>query len=248
MKRLVIICVAAAFALAGVTGERDHAEHAHWSYKGKNGPVHWGQIDPKFRLCALGANQSPVNMNRFIEAELPNPKVRYTGNAKEVVNNGHTIKVSTIGKNEFTIDGIPFDLVQFHFHTPSENTINGKHFPMEAHLVHKSKDGEYLVVALMFQEGQPNLALSRILADLDPRPNHPKKLKEMFNPGDLFPKKVDYYRYEGSFTTPPCTEGVRWIVFKTPVEASKEQLEQMQKIMGHNNRPTQPLHARVILK
>ena len=248
MKRLAMICAAAAFALAGVTGERDHAEHAHWSYKGKNGPVHWGQIDPKFRLCALGANQSPVNMNRFIEAELPNPKVYYTGNAQEVVNNGHTIKVSTIGKNEFTIDGIPFDLVQFHFHTPSENTINGKHFPMEAHLVHKSKDGEYLVVAVMFQEGKPNLALSRILADLDPRPNHPQKLKEMFNPGDLFPKKVDYYRYDGSFTTPPCTEGVRWIVLKTPVEASKEQLEQMQKIMGHNNRPTQPLHARVILK
>ncbi len=248
MKKLVMICAAAAFALAGVTGEGHYAEHSNWSSKGKEGAVQWEEIDSKFRMCALGANQSPVDMNRFIEAELPDPKVHYTGNAKEVVNNGYTIKVRTMGKNEFTIDGIPFNLEQFHFHTPSENTFEGKHFPMEAHFVHKSKDGEYLVVALMFKEGTSNLALSRVLADLDPKVGDPKKLKEMFNPGDFFPKKLDYYRYDGSFTTPPCTEGVRWIVLKTPVEASKEQLQRMQKIMGENNRPTQPLHARVILK
>jgi len=104
------------------------------------------------------------------------------------------------------------------------------------------------VIALMFKEGAKNSALQKILTYLDPKVGHKKALAEMFNPGDLFPKKLDYYRYDGSFTTPPCTEGVRWIVLKQAVEASKEQLAKMHEIMGDNNRPTQPLHARMILR
>ena len=221
-----------------------HTEH-HWGYDKENGPDTWGKY---YHECGYGKNQSPINLERFIDAKLPNLKIVYSGNAKDVVNNGHTIKVDTIGKNVITIDGKDFILVQFHFHTPSENRIEGKSFPMEAHFVHKSKDREYLVVALMFKEGQKNRALEKILNDLEPQKGHAKILKEMFNPGELFPKKLDYYRYNGSFTTPPCTEGVRWIVIKRPVEASKAQIEAFHKVMGSNNRPTQPLHARVILK
>ncbi len=249
MKKIVVMAgLVTGMLFAGVTGAGHHAEHKHWGYKGSEGPQHWGEIDPKFRMCRLGANQSPVNMSRFIEAKLPPLKITYAGISHDVVNNGHTIKVTTQGKDIVVVDDIPFTLVQYHFHTPSENILNGKHFPMEAHFVHQSKDGEYLVIALMFQEGEKNRALEKVLADLDPRVNHTKKLKEMFNPGDFFPKKLDYYRYDGSFTTPPCTEGVRWIVIKQPVEASKEQIAKMHKIMGSNNRPTQPLKARVILK
>ncbi len=239
---------AAAIAFAGVTGEGPHAEHSHWGYSGKDGPTHWGDVDPKFRMCKLGVNQSPVDMNRFIDAKLPKLTITYAGNAKDVVNNGHTIKVSTMGKNIVVVDGISFLLKQFHFHTPSENMIDGKQFPMEAHFVHQSEDGDYLVIALMFTEGEHNKALQKVLNDLNPKVGYKKQLKEMFNPGELFPKKLDYYRYDGSFTTPPCTEGVRWIVLKIPVSASKEQLVKMNSIMGNNNRPIQPLKARVILK
>ena len=248
MKKLSIFLAASLFTFAGVMDEGHHTGHPHWGYKGAGAPAHWGKIDPKFRMCAFGVNQSPVDLNRFVEAKLPKLKIIYAGNAKDVVNNGHTIKVSTMGKNEVVIDGIPFNLVQFHFHTPSENKINGKQFPMEAHFVHQSKGGEYLVIALMFKEGKENPALWKVLGDLDPEVGHKKPLHEMFNPGDLFPKKLDYYRYEGSFTTPPCTEGVRWIVLKTPVEASKEQIERMHAIMKDNNRPVQPLKARLILQ
>ncbi|BCD59699.1 MULTISPECIES: carbonic anhydrase [unclassified Nitratiruptor] len=246
MKKLVIVTALCAWVFAGVTGEGHHANH--WSYSGQEGPQHWGEIDPKFRMCALGVNQSPIDMNRFVDAKLPSLKITYAGIAKEVVYNGHTIKVTTLGKNEVVIDGKPFVLQQFHFHTPSENKINGKQFPMEAHFVHKSKDGEYLVIALMFKEGAKNSALQKILNDLQPEVGQKRMLKEMFNPGDFFPRKLDYYRYDGSFTTPPCTEGVRWIVLKRPVQASKEQIAKMHEIMHNNNRPVQPLKARVILK
>ncbi len=249
MKRALLIAAIGIYVFAGVTGEAPHADHPHWGYEhGKYGPEHWADIDPKFRICALGANQSPVNLNRWIEAKLPSPKVKYAGIAHDVVNNGHTVKVTTLGINDFMIDGIAFRLKQFHFHTPSENRIDGKSFPMEAHFVHQSKDGEYLVVAVMFKNGKKNIALQKVLNDLDPNVGNKKTLHEQFNPGELFPKRLDYYRYDGSFTTPPCTEGVRWIVLKYLVEASKEQLAKLHKIMGNNNRPVQPLHARVILK
>ncbi len=241
MKKVFLSAIVATAMFAAGHG-------AHWGYEGDTGPAHWGDLSPEFEMCKKGVNQSPVDLNRFIEAKLPKHKIEYSGNAKEVINNGHTIKVTTAGKNEIVVDGKTFKLLQFHFHTPSENTIEGKHFPMEAHFVHKSDDGEYLVIALMFNEGKENKALQKMLNDLNPKEGKSVTLKEMFNPGELFPKKLDYYRYNGSFTTPPCTEGVRWIVLKNPVEASKKQIEEMHKVMGNNNRPTQPLKARVILK
>ena len=246
MKKIVALGVVIGSVFAGVTGEGHHAE---WGYSGKIGPKHWGDIKPKkYCMCKRGVNQSPIDLNRFVEANLPKLKIYYAGIAYDVVNNGHTIKVTTQGKNEVVVDGITFRLQQFHFHTPSENKIASKQYPMEAHFVHKSDKGEYLVIALMFEEGRENKALQKMLNDLSQKIGEKKKLHEMFNPGELFPKKLDYYRYEGSFTTPPCTEGVRWIVLKIPVEASKEQIEKMHKIMGNNNRPVQPLKARVILK
>ncbi len=248
MRKVVGLIAAATLSFAGVTGAGHHAEHPHWGYKGKNGPEHWGEIAPEFRLCKEGVNQSPIDLSRFIEAELPKLKITYAGNAKNVVNNGHTIKVETMGLNEVVVDGVPFRLVQFHFHTPSENKIKGEQFPMEAHFVHKSDSGDYLVIALMFVEGKENKALQKILNDLNPKVGAKQQLHEMFNPGELFPRKLDYYRFVGSFTTPPCTEGVRWLVLKKSVEASKDQIALMHKIMGDNNRPVQPLKARCILK
>ena len=244
--RKIVLPLFVAGALFGA--DVSHSHPHHWSYSGDTGPAHWGELDPEFFMCKEGKNQSPVDMNRFVKTKLKKLKATYSGNARTVVNNGHTIKVETMGRNEVVVDGIPFNLLQFHFHTPSENTIEGKHYPMEAHFVHKSKDGEVLVVALMFEEGERNSALDKVVADLSSKIGESRPLKEMFNPGDLYPRKLKYYRYNGSFTTPPCTEGVRWIVLKKPVTASKEQLIKMNRLMGDNNRPTQPLNARLILK
>ncbi len=222
--------------------------NAHWSYSKETGPKYWGELKEEFFMCKEGKNQSPVNLNRFVEADLPKLKITYAGNAVSIINNGHTLKINTNQGNKIVIDGITFTLKQFHFHTPSENLIEGKQFPMEADFVHMDKDGNLAVIAIMFKEGNENSALKKILYQLPKEVNHVSLLAEMFNPGELFPRKLDYYRFSGSLTTPPCSEGVRWIVIKNPVEASKEQLEAMRKIMGKNNRPVQPLNARIILK
>ncbi|NPA03629.1 MAG: carbonic anhydrase family protein [Epsilonproteobacteria bacterium] len=246
--RTLFLLTLSTFLFAGVTGEGHHADHPSWGYAKENGPSKWGDLAFEFHICKEGVNQSPIDLNRFIEADLPDLKIIYAGNATTVANNGHTIKVEVMGKDEVVVDGIPFSLVQFHFHTPSENKIKGKQFPLEAHFVHESPQGEFLVIALMFEEGEPNKALQKVLNDLNSTVGSKNLLHEMFNPGEFFPKKLDYYRYSGSFTTPPCTEGVRWLVLKNSVEASKEQIEKMHKIMGDNNRPTQPLKARCVLK
>ncbi|MRI83410.1 MAG: carbonic anhydrase [Nitratiruptor sp.] len=244
MQRLNRTLAALAFSLGALWA----GGHGQWSYHGATGPSHWGDLDPNFLMCKIGSNQSPVNLHRFIQAQLPRLKVVYRGNAMEVLNDGHSVKVTTIGSNEIVVDGIPFNLVQFHFHTPSEHTLQGRSFPMEAHFVHQSPSGELLVVALFFEEGHYNKALEKILNDLDGHVGVKSHLKEMFNPGELFPRKLDYYRYSGSLTTPPCSEGVRWIVLKERVEASQDQIQRFQEVMGENNRPTQPLKARTILE
>ena len=146
------------------------------------------------------------------------------------------------------VDGKKFELKQFHFHTPSENTINGKHFPMEAHLVHLNKNGEIAVIGIMFKIGKENKALKKFQNKISNKLNHKNKITSYLNPEELLPKTKDYYRFNGSLTTPPCSEGVRWFVFKDAVEMSKEQLKLFSNIMGKNNRPTQPINARKVLQ
>jgi carbonic anhydrase len=144
------------------------------------------------------------------------------------------------------IDRKEFQLLQFHFHTPSENTINGKYFPMEAHFVHSTKEKELAVVAVMFKIGKENPTLKKLIEKM------PKKVNDTsvvhIKAQDLLPKSLEYYRFNGSLTTPPCTEGVRWFVLKEPLEISKEQLEAFESVMGKNNRPLQSINARIILK
>lgn len=245
MKKIVIgIWIASIMASLAVAS----SHNAHWSYSKETGPTHWGDLSEKFFLCKEGKNQSPIDIDRVVEAELPKLDIVYSGNSVSVVNNGHTIKIETQGTNRVVVDGITFNLKQFHFHTPSENFIKGKQFPMEAHFVHLDKDNNILVIGIMFKEGKRNVALDKFLSKVSKKINQKVLLDEMFNPAELFPKKLDYYRFNGSLTTPPCSEGVRWIVLKNSVEASADQLEAMRKIMGKNNRPIQPINARYIIK
>ncbi|WP_281951414.1 carbonic anhydrase [Nitrosophilus kaiyonis] len=236
-------------AINATKSVQQRINHSHWSYSGDSGPEYWGDLKDEYFMCKEGKNQSPINLNNMVEANLPKLNINYSGNAESIINNGHTIQVNTLGKNSIIMDGIKFTLKQFHFHTPSENKIDGKQYPMEAHFVHADKNGNLLVLALMYEEGEEeNRGLKKVIEQLPKEKHHKEALKEMFNPGDLLPKKLDYYRFNGSLTTPPCSEGVRWIVIKKPVIATKAQLDVMRKILGKNNRPIQPLNARVILK
>ena len=225
-----------------------HEHKVHWGYEGEGAPEHWGDIDPRFTTCKNGVNQSPIDLTGFIESELPAITFNYHLNSSDILNNGHAIQINVKEGSNINIDGIDFTLKQFHFHNPSENNINGKSFPLEAHFVHASTDGKLAVVAVMFEEGAENKALAELWASM-PQNIGDKTPIDAKNLDALLPKDRDYYRFDGSLTTPPCTEGVRWLVMKKYVTLSKAQIETFKKVMHHqNNRPIQNINARLILK
>ena len=224
-------------------------EAVHWGYTGHGSPDSWGEISPKYHTCSDGRNQSPVNVVSSLDADLEAIKIDYSKPSKDVVNNGHTVQVNMQSGNTIVVDGISFELKQFHFHTPSENHIDGKSFPLEAHFVHLDKDGNIAVLALMFEEGKENSELAKIWEKMPKEANGKNELELKNIASALLPENKDYYRFNGSLTTPPCSEGVRWLVLKTPVTVSKEQVEKFLHTMHHpNNRPIQPTNARLIIK
>lgn len=250
----------AATAIALLSGS---ALAQHWSYEGESAPANWSKLDPTFAMCGIGRNQSPIDLDGLIEAELRPLKLSYSTHAAEIlnhghvtpvgaaniVNNGHTVQVNYLPGSTLTVDRRSFELKQFHFHSPSENRIGGKQFPLEAHLVHADKDGNLAVVALMFTEGAPNPFLAKLWDKMPPRKDEKNALQAGLNVTQLLPANKDYYRFNGSLTTPPCTEGVRWLVMKKAATASKAQVEMFAKAVGHpNNRPIQAVNARPVLK
>ena len=175
-------------------------------------------------------------------------KVNYKAGGNEVVNNGHTIQVNYASGSSINIDNNEFELKQFHFHSPSENTIEGRSYPMEAHFVHADKDGNLAVIAVMFKEGRHNEELEKAWSQMPAQAGDKHALASQLDANRLLPGG-QYYRFNGSLTTPPCTEGVRWMVMKRIQSASREQIERFMKVMQHpNNRPVQPVNARLIVK
>ena len=224
------------------------AETVHWGYAGEEGPENWAKLSPEFAACA-GKNQAPIDLTRFVKANLKPLKISYRAGGQEIVNNGHTVQVNYGPGSSISIDGIQFTLTQFHFHAPSENHINGKSYPMEGHFVHADKDGNLAVVALMFNDGTENKALKSLWSLMPETAGDKAQLPSSFDAASLLPPSYAYYRFNGSLTTPPCTEGVRWLVLKTPVSVSREQLTAFVHVMHHpNNRPLQPLNARTVLE
>lgn len=225
------------------------APPAHWTYEGKAGPEHWADLSPEFATCHSGKFQSPIDIRMPIDAQLPALKLSFHSAAEKIVNNGHTLQVTVNDEADFPLDGETFALMQYHFHTPSENLINGKSFPLEAHFVHSNEQGELAVVAVMFEVGAENSALKPILQALPDEENKTVDVSARYDLKPLFPDNLSYYRFSGSLTTPPCTEGLRWLVLKKPVTLSAEQLAVFQKALRHsNNRPVQPLHGRMIVE
>ncbi|WMP18469.1 carbonic anhydrase [Thiothrix lacustris] len=236
---------------AGCAHAPEKSTH-HWGYDGAEGPEHWGELADANKACAIGKNQSPIDLNskHAIKAQLSPLTLAYKAGGNEALNNGHTIQVSYAPGSTLTLDGHAFELKQFHFHAPSENQIDGQSYPMEAHLVHADKDGNLAVVALMFAEGAKNNAgLEQFWPQMPAKAEETAALTAKTDVSKLLPADHDYYRFNGSLTTPPCTEGVVWLVMKQPVIASKAQIEKFTQIMGHpNNRPVQAVNARPVLK
>ena len=245
MKRMVFLVVMMLFLSAG---KLVASEDTHWGYHGQIGPAHWGALEKKFDMCARGQNQSPIDLVADIAADLPEIVFEYNnlGNLIEE-NTGHAIQENVKPGNSVIYLGKMFELKQFHFHSPSEHTVNGKTFPMEVHLVHQNNESDYFVVGLLFKIGNRNEILDQLPSFKKSRGEDP--LSNPIDLDDLIVDRKNYFLYNGSLTTPPCTEGVQWIVLKQPIIASSEQIQHYHDLLGFdNNRPIQPHNSRIILK
>jgi len=223
-------------------------EKSHWGYSGEGGPDNWATLTSDNYACS-GKNQSPINLYRFIQADLQPIQFSYKQNGNEILNNGHTVQVNFEKGSSIKVDDKLFGLLQLHFHMPSENHINGKSFPLEAHFVHADEHGSLAVVAVMFEEGLANKGLERVWSMMPKNAGDKHVLSTAVNGGELLPFYKGYYRFNGSLTTPPCSEGVRWLVLKSPVMVSLQQIEAFRLVLHEpNNRPLQAINARIILK
>jgi len=226
-----------------------HGGQVHWAYDGENGPQNWGRLKPEFNVCAIGKRQSPINIQDGNTLAGPAEPVQfnYTPSNGTVVNNGHTIQVNVDGNNSITVRGSRYQLLQFHFHTPSEEQVNYKRFAMVAHLVHKNEEGQLAVVAVLLEPGESNALINKVWTymplDMGDSVRMPVALLDM---NEVLPKDQRYYQFMGSLTTPPCTEGVLWMVLKQPVQISQAQYKLFTQLYPLNARPVQALNARPV--
>ncbi len=191
-----------------VSGCASNGHAPRWGYAGHEGPENWAKLSPDNYACS-GRNQSPINLTRFTDADLSPIGFNYKQGGYEILNNGHTIQVNYEKGSSIKVDGITFNLLQFHFHAPSENHINGQSYPLEAHLVHADKNGNLAVIAVMFNEGGESTGLKAVWPMMPKLAGDKYELPETVGAEDVLPKQRDYYRFNGSLTTPPCSEGVR---------------------------------------
>lgn len=219
-----------------------------WSYTGATGPTRWGSLDSSFATCGTGEHQSPIDLASPMKVGLTDLAFYYTSTAGTVVNNGHTLATTFAPGSGVVIDGVRYDLTSMHAHTPSEHAIDGTAFPMEIHLVHTDANGDLAVVALLVQEGAENPALDPIWSVASDQVDTPVASAGPVELARLLPDDRSAYRYTGSLTTPPCTEGVSWNVIQTPITASAEQIAAFSKLFGSNNRPLQKPNGRTVLQ
>lgn len=235
---------------AGLEVQPETVHHAavHWGYAGEGRPSQWGAVNPGYALCGAGQEQSPVNIEKFARDPNAAPLAfSYKPSNLDVVNNGHTVKVDYAPGSTLMIDGKSYELKQFHFHTPSEHYVVGAPYPMEVHFVHAATDGSLAVVGALIKVGKHNKIVQGIWQNVPAQTGVGRVLDDVeYNVADLLPEDKGYYHYEGSLTTPPCTEGVQWYVLRSPIEISEEQLKVFQDMFPVNARPVQNLNGRVL--
>jgi carbonic anhydrase len=242
-----IICSALVLIAIGAAQAR-HPEHT-WDYGESKGPSHWGDLKPEFAPCKNGHRQSPIDIRNPQKADLPPIQFDYKPSPLHIVDNGHTVMINYGPGSSITVGGKKYAVKQFHFHRPSEETINGKGYEMVAHLVHADHEGNVAVVAVLLQKGEDNPLVHELWKDLPKEKEREEDLESVqIDIAGLLPVDRGYYTYLGSLTTPPCSENVTWFVLKHPVTVSAAEIQQFSKLYRHDARPTQPSYGRVVLE
>jgi carbonic anhydrase len=220
----------------------------HWTYVGDEGPTHWAQLGGEAATCATGTRQSPIDLSGSKRPQAENISLDYNSSQVTIQNNGHTVVVTPTNGGGITVDGVVYKLKQFHFHSPSEHAINGHRAAFETHFVHQNAKGEYLVIGVMSEVGAADPMLAPLWAYLPSDPGSPLNVPDLLiNPRDLMPSQESFYVYAGSLTTPPCTEGVTWMVYNAPLTVSAEQVQAFERLIGPSARPVQPQNGRDLL-
>ena len=230
------------------SGATQTPSRAHsWDYGDAEGPSHWGELKPEFAPCRIGHRQSPVDIHNPQKADLPPIRFDYKPSPLHIIDNGHTIMINYAAGSSISIGEKTYVLKQFHFHRPSEETINGKGYEMSLHLVHADQDGNLAVVAVLLERGDDNRLVHELWNDFPKEKEQEATFPQtQINAAELLPVERGYYTYPGSLTTPPCSENVTWFVLKHPVTMSSAEIEQFAKLYRHDARPTQPLYGRVV--
>jgi carbonic anhydrase len=234
----------AALAAAAVAAAPKHG--TVWSYEGESGPANWSKINVDWAKCGTGKRQSPIDLRDGIKVNLEQISFDYHPSSFSEVNNGHTIKVMVGGGNFITIGNTVYELQEFHFHRPSEEKINGKGTEMVIHLVHRSAEGKIAIIAVLLERGQPHRLMQTIWDNLPLEKQEVVSPSIVIDPTDALPERRDYFTYMGSLTEPPCTEGVLWMVFKQPMQASPAQMALFSRLYPLNARPVQSTAGRMI--
>jgi carbonic anhydrase len=247
-------CACCLSAFRAIAADTAHAAAApgnppHWSYEGDTGPAHWGELSPDFKVCQLGLEQTPIDLAGGLKGELAGRvDIDYKPLPLRILNNGHTIQVNAEPGSACLIEATRYELLQFHFHHPSEHLLSGKPFDLEAHFVHRASSGDLAVLGVFVKPGARNAALQPIW-DAMPRTETPERnAGGSLDPSALLPKSSSYFRYMGSLTTPPCSEGLTWTVFRDAVEASPEQIRQFATLFPNNARPVQGRNRRFVIE
>ena len=227
-------------------GQAPSAHAAHWSYGGEGGPEAWGQLKPEFATCATGSRQSPIDIRSGVKVDLEAIQFDYRPTGFSVIDNGHTIQVNLGGGNSIEVQGRRFELLQFHFHRPSEERVNGRQFDMVAHLVHKDPEGRLAVVAVLLDRGSAHPLVQTVWNNLPLEKNTEVAASAALDMTNLLPADRRYFTYMGSLTTPPCSEGVLWMVMQQPVPIAVDQVNVFSRLYPMNARPIQSASGRLI--
>jgi len=242
-----VICCG--LVLVATNAAQEHHPGHTWDYGQSLGPSHWGELKPEFALCKNGHRQSPIDIRNPKKTDLSPIQFDYKPTPLHIIDNGHTIMINYGPGSFLSVGGEKYALKQFHFHRPSEETIDGKGYEMVVHLVHANLEDKLAVVAVLLQKGEDNPLVRELWNDLPKEKEKEESLDSVqIDVAGLLPADRGYYTFSGSLTTPPCTEDVTWFVLKHPVTVSAAEIEQFSKLYRRDARPTQPLYGRVVLE
>lgn len=236
----------------GCASKTDHEPAADsgahsWTYEGETGSTHWGDLNTEWAACSAGRAQSPINLKSATLSDLEDPVFTYQSSPLSQTNNGHTAQASYAAGSSLQVDGKIYQLLQFHFHSASEHTIDGAQTPLEVHLVHQAADGSLAVVGLLVEEGASHPAFDAVLSAIPVEEGATVTPEGVtINAIDFLPSQRTTYRYNGSLTTPPCSEGVTWLVMTQKIQLSAEQIGRYVALFPGSNRPVQPLNERTL--